>query len=179
MNICRRLFVVPLADNNYGKSTIIRSMVSQAVGEKIARHKKGTRDMVTPWGRHVDAYVFGRSYQEVEKGEYGSAVKALDANDDKWRQRELIVMPSHINIIDIDDIKGMIDAAHAGGFDTIAAPIVYWNDRSDNRAELEPALALGWNARWTIPNPHHENPEGQLWALGNDLWTWISQALTH
>ncbi|AJA10266.1 hypothetical protein SKP52_16970 [Sphingopyxis fribergensis] len=134
--------------------------------------------MITPEGRHVDAYIFGRSYQEVERGDYGSVVAALDANDPDWRQRELIVMPSHVASEDIDDIKAMIAAAHAAGFDAIAAPIVYWDEHSDNRADLAKALVLDWDVRWTVPNPWHREPEGQLWALGNDLWSRISRTLT-
>lgn len=178
MHICRRLFVVPLANNDHGKSTIIRSMVSQATGRQIGLHRKGVRDLVTPWGRHVDAYVFGRSYQEVEKGYYGSVLAALNGNDPAWRQRDLVIMPSHVGPNDIADIQAMIGAANSAGFDTIAAPVVYWDANTDNRAGLAPALALGWNARWTIPNPWADDPTGQLWALGNDLWSWISKALT-
>ena len=170
MYICRRLFVVPLADNDHGKSTIIRSMVSQAIGRKIGLHRKAARNMITPWGGQVDAYVFGRSYQEVERGKYGSVVAALDGNDPAWRKRELIVMPSHVALKDIADIKDMIDAAHAAGFDAIAASVVYWNETSDNRADLAPALMLDWDARWTLPNPWQKDPTGQLWALGNALW---------
>jgi hypothetical protein len=134
--------------------------------------------MVTPWGRNVDAYVFGRSYQEVEKGNHGSVVAALDGNDPKWRQRELVVMPSHVGPNDIGDIRAMIEAAHLAGFDAIAVPVVYWDDEGDNRSALAPALSLQWNARWTIPNEWQADPTGQLWALGNDLWSWISRALT-
>ncbi|MFA6124676.1 MAG: hypothetical protein WCS75_01365 [Sphingomonas sp.] len=171
--------MVLLANNNHGKSTIIRSMVSQAIGTKIDLHRKGVRNMITPWGRHVDAYVFGRSYQEVERSKYGSVVAALDGNDPDWRERDLVVMPSHVAANDIGDIRGMIGAAHAAGFDAIAVPVIYWNDEVDNRADLAPALALNWNARWSIPNRHLENPAGQLRAFGNDLWSWISRALTH
>lgn len=178
MNICRRLFVVPLANNDHGKSTIIRSMVSQAIGKRIELHKKGVRDMATPWGRRIDAYVFGRSYQEVEKNQFGSVIAALDGNDPLWRTRELIVMPSHVAANDISDIKDMIDTAHAAGFDAVAVPVIHSYDRGDNRASLSPALALGWDMRWTIPNPWQDNPSGQLWALGNDLWSWVSRALT-
>lgn len=178
MYICRRLFVVPLANNDHGKSTIVRSMVSQAIGRRIGLHRKSARDMVTPWGRHVDAYIFGRSYQEVERGNYGSVAAALDGNDPQWRQRDLIVMPSHVAAADIADIQEMIDAARPAGFDTVAVPVIYWDDTSDNRAALAPALALDWNMRWSIPNPWQDDPSGQLWALGNDLWSWISRGLT-
>lgn len=141
-------------------------------------HKKSQRDLVTPWGRTVDAYIFGRSYQEVEKQRYNSVATTLEANDPEWRKRDLIVMPSHVGSSDIDDIKEMIEVAHRAGFDTVAAPIIHWDEDSDNRESLAPALALNWSARWTIPNEWCENPEGQLWALGNDLWSWISRALT-
>jgi len=178
MYICRRLFVVPLANNDHGKSTIIRSLVSQGIGRKVGLHKKARREMVTTGGRHVDAFIFGRSYQEVEKGKWRSVVAALDGNDPGWRQRELIIFPSHVGTNDIADILEMLNAAHSAGFDAIAAPVVYSDGEGDNRTELAPALALPWNGRWTIPNAWQKDPTGQLWALGNDLWSWISQALT-
>lgn len=178
MHICRRLFVVPLADDMHGKSTIIRSLVSQAVRKDIDLHKKNVRKMITPWGQTIDAYVFGRSYQEVEKNTHGSVRAALDNNDADWEKRELIVMPSHIGGSgDIADIEEMIRLAHSAGFDAIAVPIVYINDKGDNRAALAPALALNWEARWTVSNPWQKDPDGQLLALGNDLWSWISRAL--
>ncbi|MCI1394681.1 MAG: hypothetical protein LKG81_04355 [Acetobacter peroxydans] len=177
MHICRRLFVVPLANDMHGKSTIIRILVSQAIRRKIERHRKGARKMITPWSQEIDAYVFGRSYQEVEKGKYKSILKALNGNDPDWKKRELIVMPSHVGSSDISDIQDMIDAAHSAGFDTVAVPIVYYDEDTDNREDLAPALALNWDVRWTISNPCHENPEAQLLAFGNDLWSWISRAL--
>lgn len=152
-------------------------MVSQAVGREIKLHQKGVRKMVTPWGRPVDAYVFGRSYQEREKGKHKSVIAALDSNDPGWRQRELILMPSHVGDKDIGDIQAMIIAAHSAGFDAIATPVIYSDDKSNNRTALAPALALSWDARWTIPNPWQAKPDGQLCALGNDLWSWISRAL--
>jgi hypothetical protein len=153
-------------------------MVSQGLAKKIGLHRKARRDLITPWGRHVDAYIFGRSYQEKEKGNYGSVSAALSGNDPDWRERDLIVMPSHVDRSDIPDIQAMIDLAHLSGFDAIAVPVVYWDENGDNRNSLAPALALNWNARWTVPNEWREAPEGQLWALGNDLWSWISRALT-
>lgn len=81
MRISRRLFVVPLADNDHGKSTMIRALVSQGQARAVKLHKKRVRAFISPWGRPIDAYVFGRSYQEVEKGEHGSVEAALDTND--------------------------------------------------------------------------------------------------
>lgn len=169
--------MVPLANDKHGKSTIIRSLVSQGTRKKVELHKKGVRQMLTPWGGMVDAYIFGRSYQEAEKRDCGSVIAALDANDPHWRRRELIVMPSHVGKTNISDIQAMIEAAHAAGFDAVAVPIVLANGETDNRSDLASALALDWNLRWTILNQKQEEPTGQLWALGNDLWSWISRAL--
>jgi hypothetical protein len=138
MRICRRLFVVPLADNDHGKTTIIRALVSQGMGRKFQKQKKGVRELVTPYGRTVDAYVFGRSYQEVEKGEYGSVIAGLDANDADWRRRELIIMPNHISDIGVtkgkDDIDQIVEAAHGAGFDAICASVAYGGNFETKRA---------------------------------------------
>lgn len=179
MKICRRLFVVPAANNNHGKSTIVRALVSQGLGKNVELQKKGKRLLISPLGREVDAFVFGRSYQEVEKGKYGSVVAALDGNDPEWRNRELIVMPSHVEKLDAADVQQMIEAAHSAGFDAVVAAVVLTNkDGSDNRKKLSPIWMLNWDERWTIPNKWSDQPDGQLEALGRDLWTWTSRALT-
>ena len=67
MRIARRLFVVPLANNNHGKTTIITALLSQGLGRAFQKHQKRARELTSPWGRKVDAYVFCRSYQESEK----------------------------------------------------------------------------------------------------------------
>lgn len=177
MKIVRKLFVVPMADNDHGKSTMIRALVSQGLGEEIRLQKKGARELVSPQGRPVDAYVFGRSYQEVEKGKYGSVEGALDANDAQWRERELIIMPSHVEEVDQSDIQDMIDVGHSAGFDVIAASIILAWDDGGNQAQFPTIWGMAWDERWTIPNPWNDKPEGQLEALGRDLWTWICRGL--
>jgi hypothetical protein len=177
MKIVRRLFVVPLADNNHGKSTMIRALVSQGLGKAVQLQKKGVRDLVSPWGRHIDAYVFGRSYQEKEKGIYGSVEAVLVGNDPSWRTRELIIMPSHVSPQDHKDIQGMIAVGHSAGFDVISAAILLEGNGNSNRSDFPPIWVMPWDERWTIPNPVIDNPEGQLEALGRDLWTWICRAL--
>jgi hypothetical protein len=177
MKIARRLFVVPLANNNHGKSTMIRALVSQGLGRAIQLQRKGVRSLVSPWGRPVDAYVFGRSYQEVERSEHGSVENALDANDPDWRKRELIIMPSHVADQDHGDIKEMIDCAHSAGFDVINVAVVHTWDNGDNRGDFPEIWRMPWDERWTVPNPWSDNPEGQLEALGRDLWAWICRAL--
>jgi hypothetical protein len=183
MRIARRLFVVPIADNDHGKSTIIRALVSQGLGASIALQRKGVRQLTSPWGRLIDAYVFGRSYQEVEKARHESVETALDANDPDWRTRELIIMPSHITRIEsiddsdeLDDIDEMIDMAHSAGFDAIAATVIF-TEPDEGRAKFADIWRKAWDERWTIPNPHCDQPQGQLEALGRDLWTWICRAL--
>lgn len=177
MRIVRRLFVVPMANNDHGKSTMIRALVSQGLGRAMQLQKKGPRDLVSPSGRQVDAYVFGRSYQEVEKSKHGTVQEALNANDRLWRTRELIIMPSHVSDYDRGDIQDMIDVGHSAGFDVIGASVIFTHGERDNRAHFPAIWTMPWDERWTIPNPWADEPEGQLEALGRDLWTWICRAL--
>lgn len=182
MKLARRLFVVPLADNDHGKTTMIRALVAQGLGQALKKSKKGVRSLASPFGRIIDAYVFGRSYQEVEKGDYGSVTNALAGNDPDWYRRELIVMPSHVSGIGNgngkpDDIDQIIDAAHGAGFDVICAAIVFTDGNQNEWTQFQGIWKKGWDERWTIPNPHEENPAGQLDALGRDLWVWICKAL--
>ncbi|KQZ56264.1 hypothetical protein ASD54_25315 [Rhizobium sp. Root149] len=177
MRLCRRLFVVPLANNDHGKTTMIRALVSQGMGWEIDKLQKGVRKMTTPFGRPVDAYVYGRSYQETERDTYGSVENSLNQSDPAWRTRELIIMPSHVASQDYGDIKKMIWLAHNAGFDIVAASIILTRDSGDNRAFFPKIWKLNWDERWTIPNPWSSDPTGQLEALGRDLWVWISNSL--
>ena len=156
---------------------MIRALVSQGLGKAVQLQKKGVRDLVSPWGRHIDAYIFGRSYQEIEKTDHGSVEAALNENDPEWRERELIIMPSHVGRNDHNDIKQMIDIGHSAGFDVVSAAIILSGNNYDNRNKFPPIWVMPWEERWTVPNPWNDNPEGQLEALGRDLWTWICQAL--
>lgn len=177
MRIVRRLFVVPLANNNHGKSTMIRAMVSQGLGKAVQTQRKGVRNLVSPWGRPINSYVFGRSYQEVEKGAYGSVLNALDGNDPDWRERELIVMPSHVGRNDHADIAEMIEAGHSAGFDVVSVSVILSWDGGDNRSQFSSIWPMCWDERWTVPNPWPDHPKGQLEALGGDLWAWICRGL--
>jgi hypothetical protein len=183
MRICRRLFVVLLANNDHGKTTMIRALVSQGLGKAIEKQKKGVRKLTSPWGRPIDAYIFGRSYQEVEKGNHDSVEEALDANDADWRERELVIMPSHVSHIenedegDDDDIDQMIDVAHSAGFDVICATVSFAAPKGSSRTRFSNIWRKPWDERWTIPNPRTQKPDGQLEALGRDLWAWVCRAL--
>jgi|SRR5665213_2375901 len=177
MRICRRLFVVVLADANHGKSIAMNALLSQGLGV-LSPGRKGARRLVSPWGREIDAYIFVRSYQETEKAEYGTVKGALNANDPSWRERELIIFPSHVQGSRAD-IDGMIDAAHLGGFDIVCASLIMTGDDGDDRKSFANIWRKDWDERWTLPNPSTEDSKwpAQVEALGRDLWTWICRAL--
>ncbi|WP_210168827.1 hypothetical protein [Methylobacterium sp. Leaf100] len=104
-------------------------------------------------------------------------------------------MPSHVRDIcdrrhKIDDIDQMIDAAHRGGFDIVAASVLFNKSGNDdphnfcNVTDYENIWLKQWDEKWTLPNRWIEdakkgNPylEGHLNAIGRDLWTWISDSL--
>lgn len=176
MQVAKRLFIVPLADNNHGKTSMLNALVAQGLGKK-SPEKKGPRDLYDPTGRLIDAYVFVRSYQEKEKQTHRSVEEALNTNDPRWKERELIILPSHVHR-SATDVDEMIAAAHGAGFDVICVLVVL--DSSD-RQYSSPILRKGWDGRLTIMNPRQEDEEhrrAQLNALGCDLWTWICKALT-
>jgi len=173
--IARRLFVVPLANNKHGKSTIVNSLLSQALGAP-SPERKGARVLVSPSGRKIDAYVFVRSYQETEKRTCKSVDKALRKNDPDWKRRELIILPSHVSHSE-DDIDEMISAAQAAGFDIVCAAVLL---DTDSRSRVASIWAKPWDERWTVPNPDRKskaNQLEQLRALGSDLWAWICRSM--
>ena len=147
MRIARRLFVVPLANNDHGKSTMINALLAQGLGGS-SPGQKGPRKLVSPWGREIDAYIYIRSYQETEK-DHGSVTAALDHNDPQWRERELIIFPSHVGH-SAADIDQMILAAHTAGFDAICASVIFAGATPENRAGFYPIWEKAWDERWTI-----------------------------
>ncbi|MCW1410739.1 MULTISPECIES: hypothetical protein [Rhizobium] len=159
---------------------MIRALVALGISTEMKLHRKGAREMYSPWAnRMIDAYVFGRSYQERERGQRGSVEAALDANDPDWRTRELIIMPSHVASVDHPDILDMIDLAHSAGFDVVAASVIFSWDGGDNRADFPNIWRMPWDERWTIPNPWTEdNLQDQLEMLGRELWTRICKKQT-
>ena len=98
----------------------------------------------------------------------------MNGNDPNWKDRELILFPSHI----YDDChihtQQMIDAAHSAGFDVIAASLILGNER---HPDYKAIWMQNWDERWTLPNPTTENWRGQVDALGRDLWAWICRAI--
>lgn len=175
MQIARRLFVVPLGNNDHGKTTLINGLLAQGLGA-ASPGQKGARELTSPTGRVIDAYVFVRSYQEKEKKPHKTVAAALKTNDPDWKTRNLIIMPSHVSN-SAGDVDEMIAAAHGAGFDIISAVVLLDGDK---RPQLSKIWEKQWDERWTLPNPH-EADEGdrkaQLRALGGDLWTWICKTL--
>lgn len=164
---------MPLANNDRGKTTMIRSLVRQGARYQIDTVRRAARTLYSPWGRVIDALIIPRSYQETLEDEFGSVQGALDGVDALWRQRDLVVFPSHPVV---NDCRLLITLAHGAGFDVIVVPVL-----------LEPAelptyagcLDLPWDERWTVSNDTVENHAGQVEALGHDLWAWIAAALEH
>jgi hypothetical protein len=175
MRICRRLFVVVVADNDHGKSTAMNALLSQGLGG-ISPGRKGARLLTSPWGRTIDAYIFVRSFQEIEKKPHRTVQAALDHNDPMWRQRELIIFPSH-STNSHADIAEMIEAAHEAGFDAVCASLLIIGDTGDDRELFAPIWGMNWDERWTLPNPQTEYWSEQVKAIGRDLWAWICQAI--
>ena len=125
MRIARRLFVVPLAPNHHGKTTMLAALLSQGGAPPGNRLVKGQPSLVSPWGRTIDAYVFGRSYQESEKLRHGRVLAALVSSDPGWCERELVIIPSHLVV---EDVAQIIAAAHRAGFDAgaVADVVEIW-----------------------------------------------------
>ena len=183
MKICRKLFVVIMANNDHGKTTIIKSFVSQGTGRIYQRFKKSQKTLTSPSGREISSYIFGRSYQEMERGPHGSTDAALSANDPEWRTRELIVFPSHVAAGDLKDVEEMVRQAHKNGFDAIGVPVLLEGNGYSNRSQFETFLELNWDERWTLPNHaidtgNISSLNGQLDALGRDLFWWVCATLT-
>lgn len=53
--IIRRLFIVPLANNDHGKTTMIRSLVRQGERRDVDIVRRASRTLYSPWGRVIDA----------------------------------------------------------------------------------------------------------------------------
>lgn len=172
-SITRRLFVVPLANNDHGKTTMIRSIVRQGERRDVDVVRRAARTLYSPWGRVIDALVIPRSYQETLEGEFGSVENALNGVDNSWRQRDLVIFPSHLVPA---DCKVLVELAHGAGFDAVAVPVLL---QPSELMKCAGCLALPWNERWTLSNDIAENPSPQIEALGHDLWTWIAAGLEH
>lgn len=169
--IRHRLFVVLLGNNDHGKTTLVRTLVAQATRRSYAQLRKGAHTLHTPRAQEVDAYVFPRSYQEVEKKKYPVVKDALNKNDAGWWQRDLILMPSHL---DDDDCAAMIDEAHSAGFDALLITLLRSRTEIRKLKGYDECLSLGWDARWCVDNIEAHEWQAQVEALARDLWVALS-----
>jgi hypothetical protein len=74
----------------------------------------------------------------------------------------------------LGDCATIIDLAHGAGFDTIAVCVLLDTAEITSWSEC---LSLPWDERWTVSNDRNAHPDGQIDALGHDLWTWIVVAI--
>lgn len=146
--VIRKLFVVPLAENDHGKSLIIRQVVRIARGEHRGQ-KRGEHALMLSSGQIVSAIVFPASLSEQQHREPGLTVEsALAGVDPHWWTYDLIIFPCHV---DPSDVRRMRMLAHAFGFDAIVANITR-NEGVRPSADLQTCLAQNWDERWWIRN---------------------------
>lgn len=169
-----RHFVVLLANNDHGKTTLVRSLVSQGTRRAYTQVQKNHYILYSRRAQEIDAYIFPRSYQEVEKKKHPLVTGALDSNDPEWWKRDLILMPSHL---DQDDCASMIEAAHSEGFDALAVTLCITRTRLRKLRGYHECMSLGWDARWRVNNPETDDWSAQVEALGRDLWGALSSRL--
>jgi len=172
-----KYFLVPLAEDAHGKGTIIRALVNSS-GTHGNLHNKGPHALTCPCGRAFDSYVFVRSFQEVEKKDpYGNprtVEQALDANDPDWRQRSLIILPSHLVLVDTAQI---IQLAKRNGFNVIVAHIIL---RQNELPQFGPILEQEWDTRIECVNSETDNQatrDQQCIEIGRDLFTKLCHEL--
>jgi hypothetical protein len=117
----RKLFVVPIAENNHGKSLIIRSLVGLA-GAKATAWKRAALPLTTFGGQQISALVFPSSLPEMRHREPTKtrAEDFLHALDDHWWTYDLIILPSHENPADIDEL---IALGQQHGYDMVGVTI--------------------------------------------------------
>ena len=168
--VVRRIFVVPIANDRHGKSTLMKNFVNHSSRSTLLRVQHGARLLWTPNGRSIDSYIFVRSYQETLKNGYPSVSAALIASDTAWKRRELVILPSHV---DSGDCEQIIETAHGAGFDIIAVPVLLeWNELD----QFTSCLELAWDQRWTILNAKADDWRRQSQLLAADLWARLSIA---
>lgn len=148
--VVRKLFIVPLAENDHGKSSVVRAMVQLATG-RPAPWKKAAHILATPTGARLSALVFPSSYQEQEKRKGNSVSEALSglaksSGTSPWFTYDLIVYPSHDERL---DLIAMFEEGHGHGYDMLAVSVTL--DELFPPAHKD-CLTLPWNARIMVRN---------------------------
>ena len=183
----RKLFVVPLAENNHGKSLIIRSLVRLA-GASVTGWKRQTMILTTLGGQRISALVFPSSLSEMQHREPDKtkAEDFLRDLDRSWWTYDLIILPSHEKTADVD---GLIKLGQRHGYDMVVVAIVK-NEKAISAA-LRNCFGQSWNERWILRNPRIlrfqvENiklgpltarASAQIDTLAGHLWTRIQRTM--
>ncbi|MGG0175807.1 hypothetical protein [Gottfriedia acidiceleris] len=170
--IKEKYFMVLLAENNHGKGTVLESMVIKANSHLTRKGEKRLQFS----NRIVNAFVFRRSFQEVEKSKYPTPFDALVGNfeeqniQEDWYDKELIIMPSHANQREscYNDVVQMMETAQQYGYNTLLAYIMM--DKATDYAEYEDILKLNWDKKWELVNPRTANHLQECLSLGKDLF---------
>ncbi len=183
----RKLFIVPLAENNHGKSLIIRSLVRLA-GANVTGWTRHSMILTTFSGQRISALVFPSSLSEMQHREpHKTKVEDfLEELDEGWWTYDLIILPSHETRADIDK---MIWLGQRHGYDMIAVTITK-NERTLSTAHCD-CLGRPWNERWTLRNPRinkflleqrklgplTQRANMQIDSLAGHLWTRIQRTM--
>jgi len=173
----RRIFLVPLANDEHGKGRIINGFISQARHDYYVSANKNPYTLTSHANDKIDAFIFPRSYYEVEKGEYNTVRDCLYDHDSFWERLDLIVLPNHTYDRDFDDNKQMVRCARDAGFDPICVPILF---DAEYPSSVHEHLRLKWSERWTIFNAdreHSTSMDQQLRSIGKDLWWRVSKEI--
>ncbi len=188
--VIRKLFIVPLGENNHGKSSIVRAMIQVAKGEP-APWRKAAHILTAPTGARLSALVFPSSYQEQEKPKGNSVLRALSdlaraKGKSPWFTYDLIIYPSHDDRV---DLEAMFELGQGHGYDMVAVSILL--DESYPPPHQD-CLRLPWSERWTARNyrlrqfkakgAEDKNLEltgqarAQIDMLASQLWSQVDRA---
>jgi hypothetical protein len=183
----RKLFVVPIAENNHGKSLVIRALLRLA-GTPTTGWKRLDVALMTFSGQRISALIFPSSLPEMKSREpqKKTAEEFLQALDRQWWTYDLILLPIHEDPAVADEL---IALGQRHGFDMIAVTI------TRDEVTMDPAhqdcLCRPWNERWILRNPTlpkfqierkklgalSKRAEAQINALAGLLWTRIQRTM--
>ena len=183
----RKLFLVPIAENNHGKSLILRDLVRIGTGEYTGQ-KRRALILTLPTGQRVSTLFFPSSISE-QVGRNGSLTiqKALETLDKRWWTYDLIILPTHENV---EDCQSMIRLGNRHGYDMIAVSFIKKEEFSIMHHDC---LELPWGERWTVRNYHlpsftvdkiegkraqiTKKAKAQVMSLAAHLWARVGTAM--
>ena len=151
--VMRKLFIVPVAENNHGKTLVLRSVVRLARGQHRGQIRDSHKLMLAS-GQVVSAIVFPSSFQEQLHREPGLSIEgALRRVDKNWLTYDLIIFPSHENPA---DVESMLLLAHRHGYDAIIVNFTR-NEGWPTSEAMQECFQQNWEQRWIIRNESMSN----------------------